>query len=155
MPLWVGGNGPRAIERAARHGNGWHPLFPTPEAYRAAREQILAVRAAASLHDPFAFAMSCPGTRIVLDDDPPQQAAPSRYDDVPAEYGYAPAFPTDDRGRLRFVGNPDELAGDVRAYAAAGVEHLALRFWTTDPAATVDDVIDQMARWQRDVATRV
>jgi probable F420-dependent oxidoreductase len=32
-PLLVGGNHERAIERAARLGDGWHPLFTSPELY--------------------------------------------------------------------------------------------------------------------------
>lgn len=148
FPLWVGGNGDAAIGRAALLGNGWHPLFPTPEVYATARQEILRRRADAGLTEPFTFSMSCPGTRVVVD-------APSRggtadvsaYGDMPDEYHYAPAFPAVD-GRLRFVGQPDELAADVRAYAAAGVQHLALRFWTVDPTATVDDVVEQMRRWQ-------
>jgi hypothetical protein len=40
----------------------------------------------------------------------------------------------------------------VRAFAAAGVEHLALRFWTADPNATVDDVLAQFERFQALVA---
>jgi probable F420-dependent oxidoreductase len=157
MPLWVGGNGPAAIARAARHGNGWHPLFPTPEQYAAARDEILSIRADAGNDEPFAFAMSCPGTRVELDDDPPQRTGPSGYGDVhiPEEYGYAPAFPAAADGRLRFVGSPEQLADDVRAYRDAGVQHLALRFWTTDPEATVDDVVAQMVRWQQLVAPLV
>jgi len=35
LPLWVGGNGTPAQRRAARLGDGWHPLFPEPAAYAA------------------------------------------------------------------------------------------------------------------------
>lgn len=28
-PLWIGGNGPAALTRTNRIGNGWHPLHPT------------------------------------------------------------------------------------------------------------------------------
>lgn len=30
-PIWVGGNGPAAIDRAARFGDGWHPMLPAAE----------------------------------------------------------------------------------------------------------------------------
>lgn len=156
FPLLVGGNSDRALERAALHGTGWHPLFPTPQKYRAGRDTILEHRRRAGITEPFHFAMSCPGTQVVLESDPPSAPADlSGYRDVPDEYGYAPPFPTTPDGRAMFVGNPDQLAADVRAYAEAGVEHLALRFWTVDPGATVDGVIAQMERWQQHVAPAV
>ncbi|HUO04809.1 MAG TPA: TIGR03619 family F420-dependent LLM class oxidoreductase [Candidatus Binataceae bacterium] len=30
-PIWIGGNSPAAIERAARYGDGWHPMLPAAE----------------------------------------------------------------------------------------------------------------------------
>lgn len=153
FPVWVGGNGARAFRRAALSGTGWHPLFPTPEQYADGRRQILALRAEHGRTEPFAFSYSCPGV-TVLDDDAPR-AKPLGYDDfpgIPDEYKYAPPFPVDEHGRVRFVGSPAEIAADVRAFAAAGVEHLALRFWTADPNATVDDVLAQFERFQALVA---
>jgi len=155
FPLLVGGNSPAGIARAALEGNGWHPLFPTPDAYRAGRERILELRKAAGLTEPFTFAMSCPGTQVITESA--VSSGPSDlggYGDIPDEYGYAPPFPTAD-GRPMFVGEPAQLAADVRSYSAVGVEHLALRFWTVDPSATVDGVIEQMRRWQEDVAPLV
>ena len=40
LPLLVGGNGDRALRRAALLGDGWHPLFCSPEQYQAGRERI-------------------------------------------------------------------------------------------------------------------
>ena len=40
LPLLVGGNHARALRRAALLGDGWHPLFPTPEYYREGRAEI-------------------------------------------------------------------------------------------------------------------
>ena len=30
IPIWIGGESPRALRRVAEHGDGWHAAFPTP-----------------------------------------------------------------------------------------------------------------------------
>lgn len=39
-PVWVGGESSKAMERAARHGDGWHPFGLTPEAFREKAEYL-------------------------------------------------------------------------------------------------------------------
>ena len=29
--IWIGGNGPAAMTRAVKFGDGWHPMLPAPE----------------------------------------------------------------------------------------------------------------------------
>jgi alkanesulfonate monooxygenase SsuD/methylene tetrahydromethanopterin reductase-like flavin-dependent oxidoreductase (luciferase family) len=48
-------------------------------------------------------------------------------------------------------GTPDEMAAEVRAFAAIGVEHLALAFQATDP----DEVVRRVERFDREVVPRV
>ena len=151
LPILVGGNGPRAFRRAARLGDGWHPLFPAPEAYAAGRAAIARRRAEEGRDGPFTYSYSCPPCHVVTDRvAPPLVAVPEG--EVPAEYGYAPPFPVDTDGRPLFVGTPDELVRDVAALEAAGVEHVALRFWSGSPGFTVDDIVEQMRRFATDVA---
>lgn len=156
LPVLVGGNGARALERAACRGDGWHPLFPTPEAYAAGRARIVARRDELGRTGPFRFSYSCSGVALV--DEGAPRAKPLSYDDfpdIPAEYRYAPAFPTAPDGRTRFVGTPAEVAGDLQDYAAAGVEHVALRFWTGDPSMDVPALLAQMRRFMDEVAPRL
>ncbi len=90
----------------------------------------------------------------MLDDAAPR-TKPLSYDDfpdIPAEYKYAPAFPAAADGRTRFVGSPAEIVADVRDYADAGVQHLALRFWTADPSVGVAQLLAQFERFRADVA---
>ena len=147
VPVWVGGNAPPALRRAARAGNGWHPLFPTPEQYAASRRVILDERAALGLDGPFTFSLSCAATGLV-------SAAPDRYEthtwaDVPPDFHYAPPAPEADDGRPRFVGTPDQVADDLAAYEAAGVDHVTLRFANGGPGVGVDELLGQ-ARWFAD-----
>ena len=30
-PIWIGGNGPAAMNRVLKFGEGWHPMLPAPE----------------------------------------------------------------------------------------------------------------------------
>ena len=48
-------------------------------------------------------------------------------------------------------GTPDEMAAEVRAFAAIGVEHLALAFQATDP----DEVVRRVERFDREVVPLV
>ena len=40
IPVWIGGNGPTAIRRAIRIGDGWHPVGPDVEDFRRGAEEI-------------------------------------------------------------------------------------------------------------------
>ncbi len=40
IPVWIGGNGKTAINRAVRLGDGWHPVGPTMEAFKEGVEKI-------------------------------------------------------------------------------------------------------------------
>ena len=155
FPIFVGGNHPAGRRRAAQRGDGWHPLFPTPEQYRAGRADIELQRGELGRTTPFTFSYTCPETRVVLDAGelrPPVSYAD--LPDIPDDYNYAPPFPQAPDGRAHFVGIPEQLVDDVEVYRSAGVEHLALRFWTGDPSMDTDDVIEQYRRFAELVAPR-
>jgi len=40
IPVWIGGNGPTAIRRAIRLGEGWHPVGPDVEEFKRGAEEI-------------------------------------------------------------------------------------------------------------------
>jgi probable F420-dependent oxidoreductase len=68
-PLWIGGTGPRARERAARLGDGWHGIGARTEEIAAGRREILAAAAEAG-RDPSAVSIS---TSTGLPPDPERQ----------------------------------------------------------------------------------
>jgi probable F420-dependent oxidoreductase len=155
-PLWVGGNVPAAFERAARFGDGWHPLFPTPEAYAEGRAQIEAHRAAAGITRPFTYSYSGPMGQVL--DEPcdwsavAQGPAPTvAASALRPEFRYAPPPPHTASGRPLLTGTPDELVDDVAALAHAGVDHIVLRLWVSSSDLDADGVIDQMTRFATDV----
>lgn len=155
LPLWVGGNGRRGRRRAALLGDGWHPLFPSPEQYAEGRQEILRLRAEQGLTGPFTFSYSCPETRVV--DSPDAIPAGTGYagrDSLPPDYAYAPPPPVDAGGRPRFIGTAEQITDDLRAFEAVGVEHVVLRFWAGDPRAGIEDSLEQMERFATRIAPR-
>jgi probable F420-dependent oxidoreductase len=145
VPLWVGGNVPAAHARAATYGTGWHPLFPTPEAYAAGRARIVELRGGA---DGFTFSMSAAITRVLEGDEAFVVSTWGDDAEVPADFGYAPPVPVAD-GRARFVGTLDQIAEDVATYEAAGVEHLVLRFAHGGPDVPPAAMAEQLRRFAR------
>ena len=113
IPLWVGGSSARALRRAARLGDGWHPSGLTPEDFANGRQEIelLAKREGRSMSD---IVMSA-RIEVEVDGGPSSQRSAVRA-----------RLPGDDIGALR--------AG-LQAYAAAGVEHFVLALNSGDVAA--------------------
>lgn len=153
IPLWVGGNIDRALRRAALLGDGWHPLWPTPERYASARARIVELREAARVERPFTFSFSCPAGRVL---DAPKDAwvVPEPVPLARPEYGYSPTVPRDADGRPRFTGTADQLIEDVRVYAGAGVDHLTLRFWTSTVDLSPTELEEQLERFATEVIPR-
>jgi probable F420-dependent oxidoreductase len=142
-PLLVGGNHERAIERAARLGDGWHPLFTSPELYARGRARINQIRAREGLMSrPFTFSYSCAQTRMLARGESPPQTFSQKIQ-APGDYEYIPEAGRAPDGRQRFIGTAEELRGDIAAFAAAGVDQIVLRFaMPQDPVVTVDRIGD-------------
>jgi alkanesulfonate monooxygenase SsuD/methylene tetrahydromethanopterin reductase-like flavin-dependent oxidoreductase (luciferase family) len=133
VPVWVGGNGTPAERRAALLGDGWHPLWTSSDQYAAARTRILALRTEAGLDAPFTFSYSCMATALV--DKPRTWSPPPPRAPIGSEFRYQPEAWVAEDNRPRFVGTPDEVSADFRLLEKAGVDHVVLRFGTTDSRA--------------------
>src|SRR5215470_16051112 len=108
-PIWVGGHSRAALRRTARHGDGWHPVgaiaaSPLPPKEMSARLDILKRLTEAEGRDFAALAIS--------------YKAPL----------YDTGLPSPDGSRRPFSGAPDEIAGDIRTFAAIGVHELIFDF---------------------------
>jgi probable F420-dependent oxidoreductase len=118
LPIVIGGRANPAIERAGRIADGYHSSMAGPAQY-AERVPILR-EAAAAAGRPMPWLTA--RVRVV--------------------YG-----PASDKG-YAIHGTPEEMADEIRAYAALGVQHLALVFGTTDP----DELEVRAERFAHDVA---
>lgn len=129
-PLWIGGESPPALRRAAQLGDAWYPICSNPAfpvgtlsqyAEYQARVRANAERAG---RDPatldFAYSVNWYG---------PEQ----RFDE--------------DGGHLVLTGSPDRIAADIVALEELGVNHLMLNFQGDTLEATYED----LARFIEDI----
>lgn len=104
IPVWVGGNGPRAQRRAALYGDAWHPalwnLTPNEVASSFANVRRLAQEAGRD----------------------PQEIRLTAW--APVELRLKP--PEHPEGGL--VGTAEQLTETLKSYEAVGMEHVALNF---------------------------
>lgn len=104
-PIWVGGHSRAALRRTARFGDGWHPVggiaaSPLPPQEMRAHLDTLKRLTEAAGRDFAALAIS--------------YKAPLYDADVPDRDGT----------RRSFSGHPEDIAGDIRSFAAIGVHEL-------------------------------
>jgi probable F420-dependent oxidoreductase len=108
-PIWIGGHSPAAIRRAARLGDGWHPVGANaavplrPAELKASLDQLFRLTEAAG-RDPKALTISF--------------KAPI-YDTTIVPAG---------GDRRPFSGTTEQIAGDIAAYADLGVSELIFDF---------------------------
>jgi probable F420-dependent oxidoreductase len=129
-PIWIGGHTPPAIRRAARLGDGWHPI---------------GLRAPARLTPP---EMREAVTRLR---DEASQAG-RHPQDITISFRAPLAFANDGgTSRQPLTGSPAAIQDDIGRYADCGVSHLVFDIMTTDVA----EMQRVMERFACDVKTGV
>jgi probable F420-dependent oxidoreductase len=112
LPIWIGGNGARAIARAANLADGWHPGALSPAEVAAG---ILTLRELA------------PARRVTV-------SVKLRVK-FPWSTGFdAQRSPTEYSHQHDLVGDVDEVCRELEQYQAAGVEHFVAFFYHGDEA---------------------
>ena len=127
-PIWVGGHSRAALRRAARFGDGWHPVgaiaaVPLPPAEM--REKLAELR------------------RLT-------EAAGRDFSALTISYKaplYDVALPGPDGGRKPFSGEPGQIAEDIAAFAAIGVHELIFDF----RGETLSGSLERLERFARNV----
>ena len=130
-PIWVGGESPRALRRAARLGDGWYPIgtnpsYPvdTPERFSDALTRLRGYAEEVG-RDPAEIGIAY---SVGWYDDPGASMRPA---------GDRPCF----------TGTPEQVAGDIGAFQELGVRHLMIGF----QRPTLDEPVDRMHRFVEDV----
>ena len=117
-PIWVGGHSKPALRRAARHGDGWHPVGGNP---------------AVPLR---------PAEFGALMDELRRLCETERRDPAALTISFkAPVYDADakaGRDRLPFAGTPEQFLADADTYAKLGVSELIIDFRSDDLPASLE-----------------
>jgi len=127
-PIWVGGHSRAALRRTAKYGDGWHPVgaiaaSPLPPQEMQAHLATLKRLTEAEGRDFSAIHIS--------------YKAPL----------YDTHIPERDGTRRSFSGAPDDIAGDIRSFAAIGVHELIFDF----RGESIQDSIERLQRFAAEV----
>lgn len=130
IPIWIGGHTKAALARVVDIGDGWHPLGLRPPVKLYPAEMAAAVRrlrdmAVAARRDPATITITFKG--------------PLRFQDGAG------------RNRTPLTGSPAQIAEDLAAYVAAGVEHFVLDF----SVAAVPAMLDVLERTMTEVWPKI
>ena len=131
-PIWVGGHSRAALRRTARHGDGWHPVgaiaaVPLPPQEMRAHLDTLKRLTEAEGRD---------FSKIYISYKAPL---------------YDIAIPNADGTRRGFTGDADDIAGDIRSFAAIGVHELIFDF----RGASIAESIERLQRFAAEVMPQV
>ncbi len=137
-PLWVGGRSAGALRRAGTLGDGWLPIWVSPERYEAGWSEIRA-HAERAGRDPDALVPAAVFPSLVSDDG--EQAREEVRSYLGARYGTA--FSPQAVERYCVAGTPEECAARVRAYVEVGVRHVV--FNPAVPSVRLLEQVDRLA----------
>lgn len=151
LPIYSGGNSAGSLRRAGELCDGWLPAKIGPAAIRAGREKV--ARYARDVgRDPAALRIAL--QTVVCIGDTPEQArelfersafglfrdslSATMMKDVGAEQYFAD----------NLIGTPDQVCAKVAEFAAAGLQEFTATLFVGN---TVDEMLDQIRRFARDV----
>src|SRR5580765_2511073 len=131
-PIWVGGHSRAALRRTARHGDGWHPVGAI----------------AASPLPPQEMRAHLDTLKRLTDSEGRDFSALTISYKAPL---YDTGIRSPDGSRRPFSGDAEDIAGDIRAFAALGVHELIFDF----RGQSVAESIERLQRFVTEVVPLV
>ena len=121
LPIWIGGNSDKAIERAIKFGNAWHPVGLSPLELR---EKVNKIRSSSSnilISMRYSISLDGKGSKVI------QTASGEK--------------------RYRAVGSTKEIIEDIEDLRRAGLEYLVCYFGDLEK----QDYIEKMKKFAKEV----
>ena len=131
-PIWIGGEGPRTLERTGRLADGWFPISPTVEAFSAGLATVRASAEAAG-RDPEALDV-CIYSTVVLGKPAEAQAQLAEH----LQLYYSAPFEAIRKFQGVCAGSADEVGTFVQSFIDAGANQVCVRFATRDVAGQME-----------------
>ena len=130
-PIWIGGESPAALRRAARLGDGWYPTAFSSDYTIETPEEMAA------------YVARLRGYAEEADRDP--SAIQIAY--LPGAYDGRQGQLAPDGERRPFTGTPQQVADDIRGFGEVGVGHMLFTF----PGTTLNAMTEGMERFATEV----
>lgn len=128
IPIWIGGHSRPALRRAARYGDGWHPVGAVAASPLPPEEMTQKIEELKRLTDK----------------------AGRDFDKITISFKaplYEPHMKEVAGERRRFTGTPEQVADDIREYAALGISEFIFDF----RGETIDVSMESMDRFAREI----
>jgi len=130
VPLWFGGAGPAALRRAGAMGDGWVPMFLSPEDYRVGLERLAAAALAAGRTTEDIDRAVVVFARV--------GAAEESFREGSEWLASLYTLPPRAFRRHLVSGPPDDCAAAIDAYRQAGADHVVVM-------VAADDALEHFA----------
>jgi probable F420-dependent oxidoreductase len=135
IPIWVGGESGPALRRTAKYGDAWYPIPNNPAFPMDSLKRLTA--GIARLRQLTAEAGR----------DPKSVGVTVRF----PRYGEGLPAKADDGERKLFSGKPSEIAADIKALQALGVDSIDTGFG----GSTVPDILAEMKKFKAEVMAKL
>ena len=141
-PIWMGGAGPRTLERTGRLFDGWFPLATSPETFRSG---LRSVRQAADDAGRSSDSITASAyLTVVFGEADKAQAQLAEH----SELYYGVPYEQISRAQGSIAGSVEKVVDWLDEFVSAGVEHLCIRFGCEDISGQLETLAGVLHRYK-------